>query len=370
MEDYNETSRYVTNAIDLNRYSNRLSREMVEIYVEAANRILEEFRDKPGATPTQMARIKAQASQIEETISSAFEKEYPVLLEKLREVANGQVRFNQRQLKKALKYSKVKASVRSVAVSVEYVQAVASGDTRIKLLTNNDQEIIRDVPRILPDNEETFDAAFKGLVRYSSASLLKGIRSQLLLGKTNPEIVNYLLRKEKIPKGSDLKKVERGIKAMVRAAVIGVAAEAQLLVLEANKDITSKYEFVATLDSRTSPICQATDGKIFEAGDPTAPRPPLHYNCRSIILPSLKDFYKKNNIPPPMDTRPENGDRRRQIDADVTYEEWLKEQTTAFQEQVLGPGKAKCFREGFSLSQLVREDGSEIPLKELNKRRN
>ncbi|WP_460374159.1 minor capsid protein, partial [Staphylococcus aureus] len=44
-----------------------------------------------------------------------------------------------------------------------------------------------------------------------------------------------------------------------------------------------RYEVVATLDSRTSEICQSIDGKVFEFKDyeigTTAP--PFHVNCRT-----------------------------------------------------------------------------------------
>jgi len=52
------------------------------------------------------------------------------------------------------------------------------------------------------------------------------------------------------------------------------------------------FQFLATLDSRTSEICQEMDNKIFEVnkGVPGDNIPPLHPNCRSTIVPYFKDF--------------------------------------------------------------------------------
>ena len=58
--------------------------------------------------------------------------------------------------------------------------------------------------------------------------------------------------------------------------------------LTAFKDLNiKKYRFVATLDERTSEVCQAKDGKEFDIdkGEPGESLPPLHPRCRSTIVP-------------------------------------------------------------------------------------
>jgi SPP1 gp7 family putative phage head morphogenesis protein len=49
------------------------------------------------------------------------------------------------------------------------------------------------------------------------------------------------------------------------------------------------FEYMAILDSRTTPICRHLDGKVFRRDDKRLDRlvPPNHYNCRSIIEPVL-----------------------------------------------------------------------------------
>lgn len=50
--------------------------------------------------------------------------------------------------------------------------------------------------------------------------------------------------------------------------------------------IVAGYEYSAILDGRTSEICQGLHGKKFKAG--TEPVPPLHFNCRSLLIPITK----------------------------------------------------------------------------------
>lgn len=47
--------------------------------------------------------------------------------------------------------------------------------------------------------------------------------------------------------------------------------------------VVEAYQYSAILDGRTSNICRALDGKIFEKDK--APVPPLHFNCRSLLVP-------------------------------------------------------------------------------------
>lgn len=50
------------------------------------------------------------------------------------------------------------------------------------------------------------------------------------------------------------------------------------------------YEFLAELDNRTSEICEELDGQIFAFADARAGEnfPPMHANCRSIIIPIIE----------------------------------------------------------------------------------
>ncbi len=50
--------------------------------------------------------------------------------------------------------------------------------------------------------------------------------------------------------------------------------------------VVAAYQYSAILDDRTSDICAGLDGKIFTAG--SEPIPPMHFNCRSLLIPITK----------------------------------------------------------------------------------
>lgn len=58
-----------------------------------------------------------------------------------------------------------------------------------------------------------------------------------------------------------------------------------------NSGVVAAYQYSAVLDDVTSDICRGLDGKIFEAGN--QPIPPMHFNCRSTLIPITKyESYK------------------------------------------------------------------------------
>lgn len=81
-----------------------------------------------------------------------------------------------------------------------------------------------------------------------------------------------------------------------------------------------RYEFVATLDTRTSTICQKLDGQIFETKDAQAGKnlPAMHPNCRSTTIPYFEDSRPQFRA-----AKDENGKNIR-VPASMKYPEWYK----------------------------------------------
>ena len=65
------------------------------------------------------------------------------------------------------------------------------------------------------------------------------------------------------------------------------------------KKLIVAYQFSAILDDRTSDICSDLDGKIFEVDDEiNRIQPPLHFNCRSLLVPVTKfEEYEPDAVP-------------------------------------------------------------------------
>jgi len=57
--------------------------------------------------------------------------------------------------------------------------------------------------------------------------------------------------------------------------------------------VVAAYQYSAILDGRTTEICRGLHGKIFKSGN--QPIPPLHFNCRSVVLPiTIFEEYKED----------------------------------------------------------------------------
>jgi SPP1 gp7 family putative phage head morphogenesis protein len=92
---------------------------------------------------------------------------------------------------------------------------------------------------------------------------------------------------EKIANTTKLTKSQAN--ALVRTSITRSSSVAQTKAMESNKDLLKGYKFAAVLDSRTSDICSAMDGKEFDVDD-TRFLPPLHWRCRSTIVPITKSY--------------------------------------------------------------------------------
>ena len=162
-------------------------------------------------------------------------------------------------------------------------------------------------------------------------------------GQTNAEITRRV-RGTKANKFNDgeLAKVNRSNRTIVRTAVQHSSTQARVLTMNQNKDLVKQYQWVSTLDSRTSDQCTALDGMRFNVGE--GPLPPIHPNCRSTITPALSrkfDFLDRGA------TRASKGDEGgKQVSTKETYFSWLKKQPVAFQNDAIGVSRSKLLRNG------------------------
>lgn len=85
------------------------------------------------------------------------------------------------------------------------------------------------------------------------------------------------------------------------------------------------YQFVATLDNRTTPMCQSLDGRIFpiEEKNQGENAPPIHVRCRSTVIGTLDDGKSGRIIRGKRAATDENG-KRIKIPADMNYNDWKK----------------------------------------------
>ena len=113
--------------------------------------------------------------------------------------------------------------------------------------------------------------------------ILTEIRKGLQQGKSVSQIIKAITgTKAAGRKDGALSTVINSIKRDVNTLVNHVTNTVHIATYKALGK--KKVKFVAVLDSRTSKQCQGLNGKVYDINKPF-PRPPLHYNCRSKVIP-------------------------------------------------------------------------------------
>lgn len=167
------------------------------------------------------------------------------------------------------------------------------------------------------------------------ARLVNGVKMGFVQGKTTRQIV-----KEVVGAGGLADVSQRNAATVIRTALNHVSTQARETVYKKNSDIIERYEWVSTLDSRTSTICRSRDGQKYEIGK--GPLPPAHPNCRSATAPVISDEYDFLDAGAKRAARGAEGGT--QVDASTTYYDFLKQQPAWFQDEALGPTRGKIFR--------------------------
>lgn len=227
--------------------------------------------------------------------------------------------------------------------------------------------------RAIVDEDPFQGETLRGWFRSIQDSTIRRIRRQLQLGMAQNETIDDMVRRVRGRRvgrrfrGGVMQATTRDAETVVRTGVNHIANRAHHEVHRANADIVTRAKWASVIDHRTSPICRALDGQEWELDDPELRLPPAHPNCRSVSIPVISDetWRRLGLQPPPEGTRASSGG---QIPASTTYEQWLKGQPPAVQDEILGPTRAKLFRDGkINLRDLVRTDGSSVTVAELRK---
>lgn len=186
--------------------------------------------------------------------------------------------------------------------------------------------------------------------------LVTGVKMGFVQGKTTRQIV-----KEVVGPGGLADISQRNAATVIRTAINHVSTQARETTYKKNSDIVEKYEWVSTLDSRTSTICRSRDGQKYDIGK--GPLPPAHPNCRSTTAPVISsefDFLDKG-----AKRAAKGAEGGQQVDASTTYYDFLKQQPAWFQDEALGPVRGKIFRNsGISAEEFrtISVDGFGRPL--------
>jgi SPP1 gp7 family putative phage head morphogenesis protein len=381
------------NAIDLNRYSNSVARRVMNAYndiiIDAANqlRTIDEL-----TAPVKAARLRSILAQLKESLAGWAGDATEITALELQGLTELQSEFVTDQLRKVLPAGS-RDAVRTVEISPQFAQSVVTTDpTQLNVVALSDDlfAAVQGAPAtfsltaakgatITLPNGEVLTKAFRGIATDQAERFSQVVRNGLLTGETTPSIAKRLVgqlqfgeqartARQLVAAGGELTAVaDNQIMSLVRTSINQVANSASMAVYEANQDISKKYRYIATLDSRTSSICRALDNREFKYGK--GPTPPQHFGCRSAIVAVIDP----DILPPSTIAKRASADGP--VPINTSYGQWLKDQPLKTQQDVLGASKVPYFNrlvEKYgakdAMAKLVRDDGSELTLDQLRKR--
>ena len=399
--------------IDLNRYSNAVSTEFQTTYndiILVAAKKLKQLNLKQAeagagvvVAPQTRKRLRAIIAQSKASLNTWSKTSTKQMIREIEGLADVQAGFIENELKKVVKSGNI--PINSVAISPKYAESFVKTDpTKTNIFTS--KEFTEDdfkrfgqgkfeltarqgAMQTLP-NGVTVEKAFRGIAERQQDSLARHIRQGVFSGESTAEIARRMVGKlefgqralssrQKALAGGELTKLaNHQIRTIVRTSVNQVQNQASQAVYAANSKVAPEYQYVATLDSRTSAVCRDLDGKTFAYN--RGPTPPQHFNCRSTTVPVV-DFDKLQKQYPTLEkppvgkavTRPSATGR---VPQDTTYGEWLLQQDKKLQVKTLGNEKKVNYfkrlakKEGSgqkAIKKLVRDDDSERSLKDLQR---
>ena len=376
-------------SIDLNRYSNRIAREIVTNYNNVILDLTYQLASIDEVTsPVAVARIRAMLTQFKESLENWSVEGTSYMADQLQSLAIFQTEFVANELQKVLPVGA--ANVNTVQVSGNFARSLVYTDpTRINVFTlpSLESQVRRTFSLtaakgsvITLPSGEVIEKAFRGIASSQADFISREIRVGITQGESMSKIAKRLrgrlqfganqemtARAQSLAGGTGMKLANNQVRTIVRTSVNQVRTMANQSVYAANQDITKKYEYVATLDARTTALCGSLDGKKFRYGE--GPEPPQHFNCRSTTVPIIDDEDLRRRFP---DTRPSEVGR---VPQDLSYPDWLKRNPN-MQTQALGNKKrffnylinTKNKSPRDALRQILRDDGTELSLTDLIKK--
>lgn len=308
-------------AVFVNRYAGGLSREFLPYLEQLKKEINHQLMtvDETMTASRKLRRVVKAIADIQEGIYSEYNDS---LFEQLELFSEHEVGFELDSLNDVILSSAVE------------LEAPATSQVWAAARTN---------PLIFPDSNDV--VLLNPFIKNWSANEVKRVSNIISTGFITGETNQQIARKITGKGGYLDKKTRANNKAIVRTATNHVSAIARDKTMSENSDIVIGYEWVSTLDSRTSQECKSLDGKVFKWKDSGyKPKPPIHPNCRSTTAPVVDQRYSIDDGTAKRASKGVEGGQP--VKADHTYYSWLKTQPAAFQNETLGVTQGKLFRNG------------------------
>lgn len=368
---------FVARSFDLEKVKTASAKNIGKILEDLMREIERELRDADptGVTRTayQQERLNKLFNMADKTIKSQYKDIYGIMTSELATLAEIEGVFAAKAINAVLK-----VDVLDYVVSREVLEKLAT-ETLIEGAPSAEwwskqavslQDEFKRVMRVGVAKGETLQQMSARVMGTQKPSLL-GVRGRVP-GVTD-EVIEGLTYEPGL-----LKKARRNAEALVRTSYQTVMSEARQDAYRANDDVIKGTELSAVLDSRTTLICRGYDGARWDLnGNPIPPtklpfkQPPLHWGCRSVLVPVMKDLEEILGVPGmsamPTSTRSSIDG---QISTDVTFDQWMKARPVAEQIKVLGKGRQQLWADGkLTLADMLNpQTGQVMSLKALREK--
>ncbi|HEY7823766.1 MAG TPA: phage minor head protein [Acidimicrobiia bacterium] len=341
------------------RVQNRDVREALAILRELENNlkntILNSGMGEPRFTEARAAALRLQVSELIRALESRLT---PVLVQNVRDALEAAAELEAAAFKRILPAG---LDVTTPNLGVLQTAAISS-----------------------PFNGGTITEWASAFHRTLDETVWRSIMVGITEGETTDDMVRRMLgTKSANFKDGELQARRRGLAALVRTSVNHATNQGRNEVWKANSNLLRGVQWVATLDTRTTPICRHRDGRVGPVTpdadwtppdgrlplDPPMARPPAHINCRSTTVAITKSWrelgFDVDDLPPATRASMDG-----QVPASTTYFEWLNRQSAATQEEVLGPARLRLWKEGgITPDRFQNDEGHYYTLAELRRRR-
>lgn len=365
----------IAHAVGLQRYGTNVLQKVLDILNDADREIGEQLRrhlatmEQRGfdLTAPNTERLKQLQAQIRAVIAASYLQAYGVIKDELRDLARAEAGRATEEVDRA-----VRVRLGAIIPAPAVLAAMVTKDPF-------QGAVLRDWVR--------------GLERQKYEQVTRAIRLGITTGDTLPQLVSRITGTSGNNFRDGILEIpRRHAEAVVRTAVNHIANRARDEVYKQNSWLVKSVKWVSTLDTRTTPICRARDGKIYPLD--SGPRPPAHFRCRSIIVAVTKSWEELSGKPlPESDETLEERFRARLrargfseaqinselmnarasmnglVPADMTYGQWLRTQSASTQDEVLGRTRGRLFRQGgLEIDSFVDDNGRSYTLEELRRR--
>jgi SPP1 gp7 family putative phage head morphogenesis protein len=355
----------------------------------------EEIRDAFIRRQTRLLRMAAGTTKEARRLLNAVERDLRALIERRTQTLTGdRVRFGKtrterlRKLREAIQelqgptWKEIRTLMRETALEAGTLEAATTAQTIqaalpvVVSLELPSSQLLRSIVTSKPFEGKLLSRWVNEWEATDRSRIMDQIRIGLVQGETSTQISRRVF-------GTSVQRFQDGAREVTRRAAASISNtatnfitnEAREELFVKNKNLIPEVIYVATLDSRTTPICRSLDGKKFKTGE--GPIPPLHFNCRSLRVPVLNGRLAG--------TRPANATTRRllqglspeerartvdrlvgQVPASENYATFLRKQSVDFQNDTMGVTKARLFRRGkLGLEKFVNQAGKELSIKDL-----